>query len=193
MTCPNPCASRPAFVMRRRRVLEAAVSALGLLSAAMPGMAAPLAEVALGQTLPEAGMKGLNGPDRKLSDYRGTRLLINVWASWCGPCRQEMASLERLAWQEQTPRFAVIGISTDDDTDKAAALLRQSRATISHFIDRELQLESLLGASRLPLTVLVDASGVVVERIYGAQVWDGPESKALIAKAFRRPAATRRR
>jgi thiol-disulfide isomerase/thioredoxin len=150
-------------------------------------------EVAIGQVLPDAGMKGLNGPDRSLSDFRGTPLVINVWASWCGPCRQEMASLERLAWQDRTPRFAVIGISTDDYPDKARDLLRQGNATISHFIDRELQLESLLGASRLPLTVLVDARGVVVDKVYGAKEWDGSEAKALIAKAFGRPAAARKR
>lgn len=179
---------------RCRQGVGAMASAAALLLVVVaPAMAAPPAEVAVGQALPDAVMKGLNGPDRKLSDYRGTLLVINVWASWCGPCRQEMASLERLAWQEHTPRFAVIGISTDDDPDKARELLRQGNATLSHFIDRELQLESLLGASRLPLTVLVDAKGVVVDKVYGAKAWDGPEAKAIIARAFRRPAAARSR
>lgn len=129
-------------------------------------------------------MQGLNGPSRKLSDYRGKPLIINVWASWCGPCRQEMASLERLAWQEHAVPFAVIGISTDDYPENAQRLLKGSNATISHFIDRRLLLEHMLGASRLPLTVLVDANGKVVDKLYGARQWDGPEALTLIGKAF---------
>jgi len=76
----------------------------------------------IGAQLRDAALQGLNGPPRHLSSFRGRPLLINVWASWCGPCKQEMASLERLAWQEQD--FAIIGISTDDYADKAASLLK---------------------------------------------------------------------
>jgi thiol-disulfide isomerase/thioredoxin len=144
------------------------------------------AELEIGQTLREASLVGLNGPARRLSDYRGRPLLINVWASWCGPCRQEMASLERLAWQDHAVPFAVIGISTDDDAENAMKFLNGSNASISHFIDNRLQLEAMLGATRIPLTVLVDAKGQVVDKVYGAKQWDGPEAKALIDAAFRR-------
>jgi thiol-disulfide isomerase/thioredoxin len=134
-------------------------------------------------------MSGLNGPDRKLSTYRGRPLLISVWASWCGPCRQEAASLERLAWQQSAVPFTVIGISTDDYRDKALRWLASSHATINHYIDRDLQLETVLGATQLPLTVFVDASGRVLGRVYGAREWDGPEAKALIDKTFSKPRA----
>jgi len=142
-------------------------------------------EVEIGETLRDATMAGLNGPSRRLSEFRGRPLIINVWASWCGPCRQEMASLERLAWQNPSAQFAVIGISTDDYPDKAQRFLKSSNATISHFVDRQLLLEHMLGATHLPLTVLVDANGRVVDKIYGARQWDGPEALALISKAFR--------
>lgn len=144
-------------------------------------------EVEIGQTLRDATLLGLNGPSRKLSDFRGKPLIINVWASWCGPCRQEMASLERLAWQEHAVLFSVIGISTDDYPDNAKRWLNGSNATISHFIDSKLLLENMLGASRLPLTVLVDANGRVVDKIYGAKQWDGPQALTVIGNAFRRP------
>ena len=145
------------------------------------------AEVAVGQPLRDAAMRGLNGPARQLSAFRGRPLLINVWASWCGPCRQEMASLERLAWKEQAVPFTVIGISTDDYPDKARDYLRSTNATLSHYIDRDLELETMLGASRLPLTVFVDAQGRVIDKVYGAKQWDGPEAAALIAAAFPPP------
>jgi len=150
------------------------------------------AELKVGQLLTDAAMLGLNGPTRHLSDFRGKALIINVWASWCGPCRQEMASLERLAWQETSESFVVIGISTDDSAALARQLLRQTNATISHFIDSKLQLETMLGASRLPLTVLVNANGQIVDKVYGAQQWDGPEARARIGRAFGRQSSASR-
>lgn len=150
-------------------------------------------EVKVGQLLQDATMTGLNGPNRRLSDYRGRPLLINVWASWCAPCRAEMASLERLAWLEHPVPFAVIGISTDDYPERAIQLLKATNATLSHFIDRKLQLETLLGASRLPLTVLVDAQGRVVDKVYGAREWDSPQSQARVREAFGARAAAARK
>lgn len=165
----------------RRQVLTLLLcSAAALAAAKTPG------EVAIGETLRDAMMQGLNGPPRKLSSYLGRPLIINVWASWCGPCRQEMASLERLAWRDEATRFAVIGISTDDYPDKAKAYLKQVNATLPQFIDSRLELEHMLGADRLPLTLLVDAKGRVLDKIYGAREWDSREALQLIGKAFGR-------
>lgn len=157
-----------------------------------PSLAAPggtPGEVKVGEMLRDATMQGLNGPTRQLSSYRGRPLVINVWASWCAPCRAEMASLERLAWGDLAERFTVIGISTDDHIDRAQAWLRRSNATISHFIDRKLELENMLGATHLPLTLLVDATGRVRAKVAGAREWDGPEARRLIEKHFPKPAA----
>ena len=155
-------------------------------SGTVPGGTVPGGEVPIGGVLREAALAGLNGPSKRLSDYRGRPLLINVWASWCGPCRAEMASLERLAWTGGAADFAIIGISTDDFPDKALGLLKGSNATISHFIDQHLEMETMLGASRLPLTVLVGADGRVLDKIYGAQEWDSAAARAVIDRTFRR-------
>ena len=143
------------------------------------GAATP-AEVPVGAPLREARLHGLNGPDRLLSQYRGKPLLINVWASWCGPCRQEMGSLERLAWQDQGARFTVIGISTDDSELAAKRYLQSANATLSHYLDHALELEHMLGADHLPLTLLVDAKGRVLGRYVGARAWDQAEAAAWI-------------
>ena len=142
-------------------------------------------EVEVGSTLREATLQGLSGPSRKLSEFRGKPLIINVWASWCGPCRAEMGSLERLSRRKGAQQFAMIGISTDDYRDKAKGFLQQTGTTFSHFIDSQLVLENMLGADRLPLTLLVDAQGRVLEKFYGAAQWDSPEAVKAIAKAFR--------
>lgn len=148
---------------------------------------ADVREIGIGEVLPGESLLGLNGPSRNLSEFRGMPLVINVWASWCGPCRAEMASLERLAWLDDSSDFNIIGISTDDYPERARAALSAANATISHYIDVRLQLEKLLGASRLPLTVLVDAEGRVVDKIYGARAWDSPDALKLIARSFRKP------
>ena len=169
------------------RSVAASVCALAFL--AMPTVAATQAPpplVAVGQVLPDVVMSGLNGPNKSLSSYRGRPLIVNVWASWCAPCRQEAASLERLAWSEAGSRYTVIGISTDDDRNAALKWLRHSNATVSHYVDSAPRwpLEHMLGASTIPVTVLVDAEGRVVERIRGARDWYSAESIKLIERAF---------
>jgi thiol-disulfide isomerase/thioredoxin len=170
-----------------RRSIAAGACAITLL--ATPAVASAQAStplVAVGNVLPDVVMAGLNGPHKPLSSYRGRPLIINVWASWCSPCRKEAASLERLAWSEAGSRYTVIGISTDDDRNAALQWLRQSNATISHYIDSAPRwtLEHMLGASTIPITVLVDAKGRVVARIRGARNWDSAESIQLIERAF---------
>jgi thiol-disulfide isomerase/thioredoxin len=152
----------------------------------MAASQAPAPLVAVGHALPDVVMFGLNGPSKPLSSYRGRPLIINVWASWCSPCRKEAASLERLAWSKVGSRYTVIGISTDDHRSAALQWLRQSNATISHYIDTgpRWTLEHMLGASSIPITVLVDAKGRVVARFQGARDWDSAESIRLIERAF---------
>ena len=131
-------------------------------------------------------MSGLNGPPKSLAGFRGRPLIVNVWASWCSPCRKEAASLEQLAWSEKGAPYTIIGISTDDERSNALAWLRQSNATLSHFIDSapNWPLEKSLGASSIPLTVLVDAQGRVVGRFRGARDWASAESIRLIERTF---------
>lgn len=160
-----------------KALLAAALLVLGLPAA----LAAAPAEVPVGGTLGEATLYGLTLDYRKLSDFRGKPLVINVWASWCGPCRDEMGSLDRLARRHNGRQFHVIGISTDDYAEKAQAFVVGTGVSFDNYLDRNLLLEGMLGASRLPLTVLVDARGKVLKKVYGARQWDSPENKALIA------------
>ena len=141
-------------------------------------------EVVVGSLLRDAPLYGFASDFRKLSELRGKPLLINVWASWCGPCRAEMGSLERLSRRYGGKQFNVIGISTDDDADAAAAFIMQSQITFDNYLDSKLVLENMLGANAIPLTVLVDANGRVIQKIRGSREWDSQESLDLIRKAL---------
>lgn len=168
----------------RRLALAYALAACACI--ALQAQAKTPGEVEVGQTLREASLRGLNSPARKLSQYRGKPLLINVWASWCGPCKQEMGSLERLAWRDEARQFNLIGISTDDSEQAAKSYLQRSNASITHYIDTALEMEYMLGAERLPLTVLVDAKGKVLGKFYGAREWDDAEALRWIESKLRK-------
>lgn len=155
---------------------------IGMLSA--PALAKMPGEVDVGGTLREASLYGFAGDYRKLSELRGRPLIINVWASWCSPCRAEMGSLDRLSRRYGGKQFNIIGVSTDDHANAAAAFLAQAKVSFDNYHDRSLLLESMLGANTIPLTVLVDAQGRVVKKVRGSRQWDSPESIELIGKTF---------
>jgi thiol-disulfide isomerase/thioredoxin len=143
-------------------------------------------EVDVGNVLREAPLYGFAGDFRKLSELRGKPLIINVWASWCGPCRAEMGSLERLSRRYGGKQFNIIGVSTDDDADAAAAFLARANITFDNYLDRKLVLENMLGAATIPLTILVDAHGRVLMKFHGSKEWDSAQSLELIGKTFRK-------
>jgi thiol-disulfide isomerase/thioredoxin len=142
-------------------------------------------DVQIGEMLGETHLNGLSAPDASLSSYRGKPLIINVWASWCGPCRDEMGSINELARRYGGKQFNVIGISTDDDRNQAAAFLKDSNTSFANYIDDHLIMETMLGANRIPLTILVGADGKVLEKVNGAHDWMSPELLDLIQGTFK--------
>lgn len=141
-------------------------------------------EIEVGSYLRAADLHRLDGATKKFADYKGKPLIINVWASWCSPCRSEMASLNRLAHRYGGKQFNVIGISTDDDGNAAALFVKQSKLTFENFLDDHVRLENMLGANTIPLTLLVDANGRVLDKVHGTYEWDSPEIVAAIADTF---------
>ena len=141
-------------------------------------------EVNVGEQLLEATLDGLNVKSKQFSDLKGKPLIINIWASWCGPCRAEMGSLERLAKRFDKKEFNIIGISTDDYRNKAIDFIKQTQITFENFIDHKLLLENMLGANTIPLTILVDADGRVLGKVRGAYEWDNPLIVDAIGEAF---------
>jgi thiol-disulfide isomerase/thioredoxin len=153
------------------------LSAAPALAGATPG------EVIVGGNLRQTPMQGLTGNSALFSQYRGKPLIINVWASYCGPCLAEMGSLERL-WQRYGDRFNIIGISIDDYRDRAEVFLAKAGTTFPHYIDNKLILENMLGVQSVPLTVLVDEQGRVLQKIHSAQEWDSPEIIEAIGQTY---------
>ena len=160
------------------------VIAISLLLVASLARAGTPGEVEEGATLRDAPLYGFAGDFRQLSELRGTPLIINVWASWCEPCRAEMGSLERLSQRYGGKQFNIIGVSTDDDAEAAFAFLLRSKITFDNYLDHKLMLENMLGADTIPLTLLIDGQGRVLKKFHGFHEWDSPESLQLISTIF---------
>lgn len=156
---------------------------LALLTAIPSSVDASQGEVRVGSQVRNLPMQGLTGKSEFLSRYLGKPLIINVWASYCGPCLAEMGSLERL-WQRHGGQFNVIGISIDDFRERADDFLARAGTTFPHYIDRQLMLENMLGAKTIPLTLLIDAEGIVLQKVRGAQEWDSPEIIETIGQIY---------
>lgn len=151
----------------------------------MANMQDEVDEIKVGEYLREATLHALIGKSHTLSYYRGKPLFINIWASWCGPCRNEMHSLNQLSRKNNRQQFNMIGISTDDDAVSAANLVHEAKLSFKNYIDKNLVLENMLGADKIPLTILVDENGRIIKKISGSKNWSSQEYVALIEQSFK--------
>lgn len=139
------------------------------------------AELKVGDNIQEATLYGLNTPSTKLSTFIGKPIIINFWASWCGPCIAEMQSLNNIA---NNKHFTIIGVSTDDDSSAAIKLIKKQQLKFKNYIDNKMTLEKEFGANTMPLTILINGKGELVNVIRGSKQWDSEKNMKLIGKIY---------
>jgi thiol-disulfide isomerase/thioredoxin len=122
------------------------------------------------------------------ADYNGRVTLVNFWATWCGPCKREMPSLDRLQAALGSERFQVLPISQDKIPVAKVRdfYVEQTLAKLPLVIDQTGNSQRAFGVTGLPATVLLDARGRIVGRMVGPAEWDSPEAIALL-KHFATP------
>ena len=108
---------------------------------------------------PDFTLKSNSGENMRLSEYRGQVVLINFWASWCGPCRQEMPLLDDLHQRYEKLGFSVFGVNIDDDSRKADKVLRDIPVTFPVLYDSTNEISKLFDVDAMPTTILVDRDG----------------------------------
>jgi len=128
---------------------------LGLLLAAAPVFAlvpAPAPDF----TLPSAA-----GPNLRLQEQRGSVVMLNFWATWCGPCRREMPQLNRLYAKYRSAGFVLVGVNVDEDRAKAGGLAEQLGLKFPVVFDSAKRVSRLYRLDTMPSTVLIDRDGRV--------------------------------
>lgn len=134
--------------------------------------------------VPEAAFTTADGREARLSDFRGQPMLVNFWATWCAPCREEMPSLDRLQAAFADTPFKVMTIATG--RSPAPAIDRFFAETgVSHLPrhrDPDMRLARAMGVLGLPVSVVIDAEGREVGRLIGDADWSSPEAHALVAR-----------
>jgi thiol-disulfide isomerase/thioredoxin len=139
-----------------------------------------------GTPAPDALFEDGDGEPVRLSVFRGRPLLVNMWATWCGPCVVEMPSLDALAAREGAT-LQILAVSQDSDDDARAKVSDFFRAhhfaNLEPYLDRHMGLMTGLQLQELPTTILYDAEGREVWRMTGMADWQGARAASLLREA----------
>jgi DsbE subfamily thiol:disulfide oxidoreductase len=121
-----------------------------------------------------------SGKKTTLKDFRGKLVLLNFWATWCVPCREEMPAMERLYQQYKSKGFTIVAVDVKDSRKDALAFLKELKINYPVLYDPDGEVGLLYGAWGLPTTYLIGSKGEGLARIWGPAAWDGPGAKQLI-------------
>jgi DsbE subfamily thiol:disulfide oxidoreductase len=131
---------------------------------------------------PQFTLPNLEGGKVGLKDFRGKLLMLNFWASWCVPCREEMPAMERLYRKYNDHGFVILGVNLQDDKKSAVAFVKELKITFPIAFDPKGEVGLLYGAWGLPATYLIDANGIALARAWGPADWFSPGARELIEK-----------
>ncbi|WP_339743462.1 TlpA disulfide reductase family protein [uncultured Maricaulis sp.] len=136
---------------------------------------------------PALAFTDAEGGEHHLSDYRGKVILVNLWATWCGPCVEEMPALNRLQQEFGGENFDVVTISFDRTFEPIAEFFeREQIDSLPVLRDASFSSLNLVGALGLPMSILYDGYGREIGRLPAPADWDSDEAHALIRAAINR-------
>jgi thiol-disulfide isomerase/thioredoxin len=143
--------------------------------------------------VPDVAFKDADGNDRKLSDWRGRTVLLNLWATWCVPCRKEMPALDALEADLGGSNFEVVAVNIDTrDPEKPLAFLKQAGVThLGYYADASAKVfQELKAAGKafgMPTTLIVDRSGCEIGEMAGPAEWQSADGVKLVSAAIAAP------
>ncbi|MDO8991381.1 MAG: TlpA disulfide reductase family protein [Sideroxyarcus sp.] len=137
-------------------------------------------QFAEGKPLPLLRLTDLNGAAVSSRSFEGKLLVLNVWGSWCPPCRKEMPGLQRLSERLDARLFAVAGLSVDRDVMRVSEFVGRYGITFENFVDPGGRLAKKLGVDAYPETLLLAPDGTLIRRVQGEQDWNSPETVRML-------------
>ena len=173
--------------MSARHLLFAVVLLVGACSEASRF---PPLKIRVGQVLPVLTLKDLQGQPVTLATNNGKLLIINLWATWCAPCRHELPSLDRLAKMLDPRQARVIGVSVDMDDHVLREYLIERGLAFANYRDAERRVaDGIIGIHVYPTTLFVGPDGTLLKVVQGWREWDTPEMAAEVRALLRESAA----
>ena len=143
-----------------------------------------------GLKVPDFTFPDINGKVVSLSDHRGKVVLVNVWATWCPPCRQEMPSMQSLYEKFKGENFEILAVSIDSEGRKAVApFMRKMSLTFPALLDPGETIRPLYGITGVPESFIIDKQGILVEKIIGPINWATPEVFLFFKDLLKQPGA----
>ena len=121
----------------------------------------------VGSPAPEIALKDLQGQEVKLSDLHGKIVLLNFWATWCKPCKEEMPAMQASYDKLRDQGFVVLAVNELEDTDKVIEHIRTHGHTFLVVMDHDNRVANRYGVVGLPASFLIDRQGIVREHIFG--------------------------
>lgn len=153
---------------------------VGALAACGPAPAPVMQPVAEGRPFPASLLALLPDSGDAGRALQGKMLILNLWATWCPPCRKEMPDLERLSKTLDPDRFVVIGLSVDADTLLASEFLLQNGITFANYFDQTGAVARSLGLLAYPQTFVIAPNRMLVKQIQGYQAWNAPSMHDML-------------
>jgi thiol-disulfide isomerase/thioredoxin len=138
-----------------------------------------------GEAMPTIKFEAPNGDQVTLGDFRGRPMLVNLWATWCGPCVAEMPTLDKLA-EREAERLQVMVVSQDIQGRQFVDdfWAKKSFKLLEPYLDKKGDLGFAYATGMVPTTVLYDKNGKEVWRVIGGMDWDGPRANTLLAETL---------
>jgi cytochrome c biogenesis protein CcmG/thiol:disulfide interchange protein DsbE len=143
-----------------------------------------------GLEVPNFAFPDINGKQISLSDHRGKVVLVNVWATWCPPCRQEMPSMQRLYEKFKGDNFEILAVSIDSEGREAVApFMQKMHLTFPALLDPGETIRPLYGITGVPESFIIDKRGILLEKIVGPMNWATPEVFSLFKDLIQKPSS----
>lgn len=130
-------------------------------------------------TLPAFSIQDVTGQILNLQNFKGKKVFVNLWASWCPPCRREMPSIEKLAKSVDTGKVAFVMLSLDDNFDKAKRFIKKQKLQLPIYYPAE-NLPPLFNVPGIPVTFIFNEKGELIQRIDGGDDYNTDEYRAVL-------------
>jgi thiol-disulfide isomerase/thioredoxin len=125
---------------------------------------------------PDFTVRDLVGKETRLSDLKGEVVLVNFWATWCPPCREEIPSMAALNVLMSGKPFRMLAISIDEGgKDAVEAFFKQSKTSLPAYLDNSGAIGKVYGITGVPETFVIDRKGVIIKKVVGPLDWNAPE------------------